>query len=46
MLNPIRNSAKAIIIVDRCLLTIKNQDEEGFWYMLPGRRLRRGRLGP
>ena len=35
-MNSIRNSAKAIIIADECLLTIKNQDEEGFWYILPG----------
>jgi len=33
---PIRNSAKAIIIVDARLLTIKNQDDEGFYYILPG----------
>ena len=36
-MNSIRNSAKAIIIADECLLTIKNQDEEGFWYILPAR---------
>ncbi|MGO8947752.1 MAG: NUDIX domain-containing protein [Ktedonobacterales bacterium] len=35
-MNAIRNSAKAIIIVDMSLLTIKNHDEEGFWYILPG----------
>jgi 8-oxo-dGTP diphosphatase len=33
---PIRNSAKAIIIEDGRLLTIKNQDDEGFYYILPG----------
>jgi 8-oxo-dGTP diphosphatase len=34
--HPIRNSAKAIIIVNAQLLTIKNQDAEGFFYILPG----------
>jgi ADP-ribose pyrophosphatase YjhB (NUDIX family) len=33
---PIRNSAKAIIIQDDRLLTIKKQDDEGFYYILPG----------
>jgi 8-oxo-dGTP diphosphatase len=32
----IRNSAKAIIIVNGRLLTTKNQDAEGFFYILPG----------
>jgi 8-oxo-dGTP diphosphatase len=33
---PIRNSGKAIIVEDGRLLTIKNQDDEGFFYILPG----------
>jgi 8-oxo-dGTP diphosphatase len=33
---PIRNSAKAIVIEDERLLTIKNQDDEGYFYILPG----------
>jgi 8-oxo-dGTP diphosphatase len=33
---PIRNSAKAIIVVNAQLLTTKNQDAEGFFYILPG----------
>jgi len=32
----IRNSAKAIIIRNECLLTVKNYDSEGDWYSLPG----------
>jgi len=32
----IRNSAKAIIIKNGCLLTVKNIDSEGDWYLLPG----------
>jgi 8-oxo-dGTP pyrophosphatase MutT (NUDIX family) len=35
-MNPIRNSAKAIIIKNGCLLTVKNYDLEGDWYLLPG----------
>ena len=35
-MNAIRNSAKAIIIRDGCLLLIRNRDEEGDWHMLPG----------
>ena len=35
-MKPIRNSAKAIIIVDARLLTIKCLDPEGFFYILPG----------
>src|ERR1041384_2355477 len=35
-MNAIRNSAKAIIIRDCCLLLIRNKDEEGDWYTLPG----------
>ncbi|MFC2055421.1 NUDIX domain-containing protein [Chloroflexota bacterium] len=32
----IRNSAKAIIINNGCLLTVKLIDSEGEWYLLPG----------
>jgi 8-oxo-dGTP diphosphatase len=32
----IRNSVKAIIIQDGCLLVIRNKDPEGDWYILPG----------
>jgi 8-oxo-dGTP diphosphatase len=32
----IRNSVKAIIIKNGCLLTQKNIDSEGDWYLLPG----------
>lgn len=35
-MNAIRNSAKAIIIKNGCLLTVKNCDSEGDWYLLPG----------
>jgi 8-oxo-dGTP pyrophosphatase MutT (NUDIX family) len=35
-MNAIRNSAKAIIIKNGCLLTLKNCDLEGDWYSLPG----------
>ena len=35
-MNGIRNSAKAIIIRDGCLLLVQNKDEEGDWYTLPG----------
>lgn len=35
-MKPIRNSAKAIIIRDGCLLATRNVDEEGDWYLLPG----------
>ena len=35
-MNVIRNSAKAIIIRDGCILLIRNRDEEGDWYVLPG----------
>jgi 8-oxo-dGTP diphosphatase len=34
--NAIRNSAKAIIIRDGCLLLIRNRNEEGDWHTLPG----------
>lgn len=33
---PIRNSVKAIIIRDNQLLAIKKEDQEGFYYILPG----------
>lgn len=32
----IRNSAKALIIVDGKLLCTKNEDQWGFFYLLPG----------
>lgn len=32
----IRNSVKAIIIVDGNILLIKNQDDEGYFYLCPG----------
>lgn len=32
----IRNSAKAIIIVDGRILLTKNQDDEGYFYLFPG----------
>lgn len=32
----IRNSAKAIVIRDNCLLAIRNLDAQGDWYILPG----------
>ena len=32
----IRNSAKAIVIGDNCLLAIRNLDAQGDWYILPG----------
>jgi 8-oxo-dGTP diphosphatase len=35
-MNGIRNSAKAIIIRRGCLLLIRNTDQEGDWYTLPG----------
>ena len=35
-MNAIRNSAKAIIIKNGCLLTVKNYDTKGDWYLLPG----------
>ena len=35
-MQPIRNSAKAIIIEGNKLLAIKLVDEEGYWYCLPG----------
>lgn len=34
--NAIRNSAKAIIIRDGCLLLIRNRDRQGDWFILPG----------
>ena len=41
-MNAIRNSAKAIIIKDGCLLTVKNYDSEGDWYLLPGQGQNQG----
>ncbi|MBF6614427.1 MAG: NUDIX domain-containing protein [Chloroflexi bacterium] len=35
-MRPIRNSAKALIIADGKVLTIKLSDKDGFWYQLPG----------
>lgn len=35
-MNKICNSAEAIIIKNVCLLTVKNYDLEGDWYLLPG----------
>lgn len=35
-MNPVRNSAKAIIIQNGQLLTIKYLDAEGEWFTLPG----------
>ncbi|MCK4514211.1 MAG: NUDIX domain-containing protein [Spirochaetaceae bacterium] len=35
-MNPIRNSAKAIIVRDGHLLAIRNRDSDGDWYILPG----------
>jgi ADP-ribose pyrophosphatase YjhB (NUDIX family) len=33
---PIRNSAKAIIIRDGCVLLIRINDDDGEWFVLPG----------
>ncbi|HEX9068450.1 MAG TPA: NUDIX domain-containing protein [Ktedonobacterales bacterium] len=35
-MRPVRNSAKAIIVRDGCLLAIKKVDEVGYYYILPG----------
>ncbi len=35
-MNPIRNSAKAIIVKNNCILLTRNFDEDGNWYLLPG----------
>lgn len=35
-MNPVRNSAKAIIFQNGQMLTIKYVDSEGVWYSLPG----------
>jgi 8-oxo-dGTP diphosphatase len=35
-MDPIRNSAKAIIIRDGHLLAVRSNDDEGDWYLLPG----------
>jgi len=36
MMDPIRNSAKAVIIQDGHVLAVRNRDHEGDWYLLPG----------
>ena len=41
-MKPIRNSAKAIIIVDGHILATKNLDSEGVYYILPGGGQQRG----
>ncbi len=33
---PVRVSVKAVIIFNGSVLLVRNADEEGFWYMLPG----------
>ncbi|MBM3861911.1 MAG: NUDIX domain-containing protein, partial [Verrucomicrobia bacterium] len=38
----IRNSAKAIIIRDGCVLLVRVNDEGGEWYVLPGGGQRHG----
>jgi len=35
-MDPVRNSGKAIVIRDECLLVITHRDEIGDWYSLPG----------
>jgi ADP-ribose pyrophosphatase YjhB (NUDIX family) len=35
-MNHIRNSAKAVIIRDGCLLLVRNRDGGGDWFCLPG----------
>ena len=35
-MNPVRSSAKAIIIDGGKLLTIMHRDQDGTWYSLPG----------
>jgi 8-oxo-dGTP pyrophosphatase MutT (NUDIX family) len=35
-LNPIRNSAKAVIVREGALLLTKNKDPEGYFYLFPG----------
>lgn len=35
-MNRVRNSAKAVIIVNGCLLVIQKKDEVGDYYILPG----------
>ncbi|MFC4356298.1 NUDIX domain-containing protein [Chryseomicrobium palamuruense] len=34
--NPIRNSAKSLIVRDQHLLLIKKQDDQGIYYIFPG----------
>lgn len=42
MTRPIRNSAKALIIRNGCVLAIRNIDADGDWYILPGGGQERG----
>jgi ADP-ribose pyrophosphatase YjhB (NUDIX family) len=35
-IRPVRNSAKAVIVRDGCLLAIRHTDGEGIWHSLPG----------
>lgn len=35
-MNPIRNSAKALIVENNNLLLLKHIDQLGFWYTIPG----------
>jgi 8-oxo-dGTP diphosphatase len=35
-MDPIRNSAKAIIVRDGHLLAVRSRDDQGDWYLLPG----------
>jgi len=41
-MNHIRNSIKAIIVKDNCLLVTKNRDSDGVFYLLPGGGQRHG----
>lgn len=44
LMNPIRNSIKAIIIKDNRILCTKNKDHLGIFYLLPGGGQRPGEL--
>lgn len=35
-MKPIRNSAKAIIIINNQILLTKNEDQDGYFYLFPG----------
>jgi 8-oxo-dGTP diphosphatase len=35
-MEPVRNSAKALILKDHCILVIKHVDDVGDWFTLPG----------